>query len=257
MLNILIFKFPLVSSIFCAFQTRSLANATQENPLAGNISFQVGDDPKAVLAARLDLFDKLRAFGMDEWSECRQVHGDEIIINPEATPLQAKPDELPAADGMMTNRRGLGLMIKTADCQPVFIIDQKGRHLMALHVGWRGNRISFPQKAIIKFCQAYQLEPGDLLAVRGPSLGPNAAQFINFDREWGKEWERWFNQKSKCMNLWSLTRWQLQNLTGESGLKDENIYEIDLCTLLNENLFFSYRRNKRTGRQANFIWISS
>jgi copper oxidase (laccase) domain-containing protein len=53
------------------------------------------------------------------------------------------------------------------------------------------------------------------------------------------------------MNLWELTRHQL----AEAGLAPERIFGLDLCTKSREEDFFSYRRDKTTGRQAGIIWI--
>lgn len=249
----ILFKFPAAKTVYCAFQGRSENSA---DSLAGNISYKTENDSAKVLRTRETLLATLKPYGLEAWSECNQAHGKDIVINPESTPPAAQPDALPCADGMMTNRPGLGLLIKTADCQPVFITDADGEHVMALHVGWRGNRLDFPGYAINEFCKIYNLQPKKLLAVRGPSLGPASSEFINFDREWGQEWRRWFNTKTGCMNLWSLTRWQLMTGPHAPALLDENIFGIDICTAQNCNAFFSYRKNKNTGRQANLVWIA-
>ena len=51
------------------------------------------------------------------------------------------------------------------------------------------------------------------------------------------------------MDLWGLTRRQLQ----QAGLPERQIYGLDLCTASNNGQFFSYRREKRSGRQASLI----
>ena len=55
------------------------------------------------------------------------------------------------------------------------------------------------------------------------------------------------------MDLWGLTRRQLQR----AGLPERQIYGLDLCTASNNGQFFSYRREKRSGRQASLIWITA
>jgi copper oxidase (laccase) domain-containing protein len=37
------------------------------------------------------------------------------------------------------------------------------------------------------------------------------------------------------------------------GVKEEQISWINLCTRCSSDLFFSYRKEKRTGRQLSFI----
>lgn len=238
-----VFKFPGVSKARCAFQFRNL----EEGELAGNISFNVGDSEKNVEAARQNLLSQLT--GIEQWSECHQVHGTSVLKEP--LPTEIAGGELPEADGMMTSKKGLGLMVKTADCQPLFVADETGSCVMALHVGWKGNRAGFPQLAIKEFCKQYNVLPEKLFAVRGPSLGPAAAEFINFDTEFGPDFAQWYDPQTKRMNLWALTRWQLQ----EAGLPAENIFCLDMCTHENYGAFFSWRKNRNTGRQASLVWI--
>lgn len=252
--NYIHFQFPGLARVHCIFQKRSGISSGapgEGGNLDGNISFLAEDDPERVLAAREELFARLREHGLESWAECRQVHGDRIILNPYPTGLDARPENLPEADGMLCMRPGLGLMIKTADCQPVLLAHKSGQWIMALHVGWRGNRIGFPFSAVERLCAAARLAPQDIFAVRGPSLGPAKSEFVNFEKEWGEEFRPWLNEKNKCVNLWELTRHQL----GQAGTPDKNIYEIDICTGLNSGEFFSYRVNRLTGRQASLIWM--
>lgn len=255
----ILFKFPTERPVYCAFQGRSGPG------LSGNISFQVNDDPERVIAVREELLAALSPFGLRAWSECHQVHGTEILEDARPTPLGARPGSLPEADGMMTDKPGLGLMIKTADCQPIFITDMTGEHIMALHVGWRGNHANFPGSAMERYYFKYGVKYDSIFAVRGPSLGPTSAEFVNYEEEWGSSWNRWYNKKTQCMNLWSLTRTQIHDRVFAEGeqlfgqysgaVHYDNIFEIDIDTALNEKDYFSYRRSRNTGRQANLIWI--
>ena len=130
---------------------------------------------------------------------------------------------------------------------------KSGQYVAALHAGWRGNRINFPASGARAFCKHYRLDPAEIIAVRGPSLGPTAAEFINFAEEWGDEFKAWYNPDTRCMDLWALTRRQLEG----AGLKPENIHSIDLCTYTRADLFHSFRRDgANSGRQASCIWIS-
>ena len=161
-----------------------------------------------------------------------------------------EPPAFPKGDGLATDKPGIGLLIKTADCQPVLVAHKEGRHIAAFHIGWRGNRLRFLQSGIAAFCGRYGLDARDLLAVRGPSLGPQRSEFVNYDEEWGPDFANWFNARDKTMNLWRLTRDQLL----EAGLPDEGIFGLDLCTASMPDSFFSYRRDGICGRQANVIW---
>lgn len=249
-LNFIFFVFPGVPRVRCAFQTRGrAAPATAGNSYAGgNISLTVGDDVSSVRAVRTALAP---ALGLAHLAELKQVHGDRIIFEPdEQCFLQPFTPPAMEGDGLACSRPGLGLLISTADCQPLFLAHESGRAAAALHVGWRGNRMNFPAGGLRSFCAHYDCPPEEVLAVRGPSLSPAAAQFVHFESEWGAGYAPWFDDGRRCMDLWRLTRAQLE----EAGMRPERIFSLDLCTASLEN-FFSYRRDARTGRQANVIWI--
>lgn len=244
------FVFPGVPQVRCAFQTRAGGVSLGEFG-GGNIAFTVQDNPEHVIANRRNMLECLRPQGMTAWAELMQVHGDGFVFEPE--PVACETPVTAEGDGMATARPGLGLLIKTADCQPILIAHKSGACIAAMHAGWRGNRCDFPITGVARFCERYGLEPHDLLAVRGPSLGPGKAEFVNFDKEWGAPYLPWFDASSKTMDLWGLTRHQLER----AGLLARNIYGLDICTASNNEQFFSYRCARRSGRQASLVWIAA
>lgn len=251
------FAFPGLPEARCAFLMRGPAHLHAASPGVAemlerdpfgtqNISFDVGDSPASV--------EKVRArvrgwFGFAHWLETRQVHGDRILFDPAPVPLD-QPGFLPA-DGMATDRPGRALVIKSADCQPILLAHKGGKHIAALHAGWRGNRLAFPTSGTRAFCEHYNLDPADVLAVRGPSLGPERSEFTNFDEEWGNDFQGYYDPDRKTVDMWRMTRDQLQ----EAGLKPENIYSLDLCTRSLPHAFFSFRASRACGRQAALIWL--
>ncbi|MDR2695712.1 MAG: polyphenol oxidase family protein [Deltaproteobacteria bacterium] len=245
-LNFIRFCFPGVPGVECAFQVRT--GGASAGPYAGgNVSLAVGDAPEAAAANRAALALEL---GLEAVAELQQVHGVHMLFEPahEAL-LQAETAPSVEGDGLAASRPGLGLLIKTADCQPVFFAHESGSAVAALHVGWRGNRANFPAGGLRAFCARYGCAPEEVLAVRGPSLGPAAAEFTHFASEWGAAYAPWFDARRRTMDLWGLTRCQLK----EAGMAPERIFSLDLCTASLPQ-FFSYRRDKITGRQANLIW---
>lgn len=239
------FRFPGVPKVSCAFTTR-LGGASLPPYAAANLSFDVGDDPSAVIANREAI---ARRLNFAHWQECRQVHGDTLHFEPEPR-LPAEPSDC-EGDGLATSRPGQALVVKTADCQPLLLAHASGRHVAALHVGWRGNLLDFPGRGVAAFCRHYGLRPADVLAVRGPSLSPAASEFTNFEREFGPRFAAWFDPATRTVDLWRLTADQL----AAAGLDPANVFAIDLCTRERSDIFFSYRCERVTGRQAGLIWI--
>jgi hypothetical protein len=244
MISYIPFTFPGLPHIRCAFGTRRGGDGT--GPFAqNNISFEVGDQGDTVLSNRQRLSHEL---GFSRWCELKQVHGCEILFDPQVDMLTG-PRE--SGDGLATQEPRVGLVIKTADCQPILLAHTSGKYIAAIHCGWKGNRQNFPGKAVTALCRTYGIKPGDILAVRGPSLSPPASEFTNFSTEWSQAFGRYFDPATRTMNLWQLTRHQLL----EAGLQPSNIFGLDLCTLSMDKWFFSYRRNKVCGRQASIIWM--
>jgi YfiH family protein len=237
------FRFPGLDRVRCVFTTSKGGHSTGAFAQA-NMSLEVGDDASAVRANRTQL---RRMLGFPVWQELRQVHGQTMHFDLENDCLEGVELE---GDGLCTSRPGHALVIKTADCQPILLAHASGRHVAALHCGWRGNVVNFPAVGVRHFCAAYGLDPCEVLAVRGPSLGPGQSEFVNFKAEWPAAFSPYFNAKSQHMDLWSLTRDQLLG----AGLHARNIFSLDLCTASSPQ-FFSYRRDKKTGRQAALIWM--
>lgn len=240
-MSFLPFRFPGMDNVYCAFGTRSAGNFSLDAPEAAAA-------PAATLARRRALPGLLNVKAV---AEVRQVHGVRTLFEPAAWSADASP--VIEADGMATTLPGLALAVKTADCQPVLLAHASGRVAAALHVGWRGNRQNYPGRAVAELCDRYNLDPADLTAVRGPSLGPAAAEFTRFKTEWGDAFRPWFDAATRTMNLWRLTRDQLV----AAGLRPDRVYGLDLCTVSLADAFFSYRSDRTCGRQMSLIWIET
>ncbi len=267
--TLLPFAFPGLPdgvNVRCWFQMRTPPATGSEwgTPWdGGNISFETGDDPDSVSRNRRELFHRIfhhpaapdtdgfkSPTGAGGVCELRQVHGSDIIFEPEVTPFLA-PSALEEGDGMATGVPGRALLVKTADCQAILLAHESGACVAALHVGWRGNRANFPGMAIRRLCGHYGLHAAGFLAVRGPSLGPSAAQFVHFDAEWGPDFVPWHDRQHRTVDLWRMTRAQLLG----AGLREDRIFALDLCTHSLPRNFFSYRRSRICGRQAAVVMI--
>lgn len=228
------FAFPFLPKVKAVFTTA----------VSGNFSLEAGLPETETIATRKRL---AKAAKIDDWVEMRQVHGDTLLVEPFGSGFSSSG--LVEADGVCTERRGFALVVKTADCQPLLLAHKSGSHIAALHVGWRGNAINFPASGVKSFCDAYSLDPADILVARGPSLGPSKAEFVNYKTDWPQEFHRLINPDTKTMDLWTLTDTQLT----AAGILPKNIFRLDLCTASLPGFLFSHR-NKHTARQASLIW---
>lgn len=101
-----------------------------------------------------------------EWPlvSARQVHSDVVHV------ISKVPAEQLVGDGLITNTPGLLLGIKTADCVPVLVADQRGRAVGAFHAGWRGTLARIVEKGIGTMRQHCGAKPEDLVAAIGPCI---------------------------------------------------------------------------------------
>ena len=63
-----------------------------------------------------------------------QIHSAKVRYVTEADSGSAFDD----CDGFVTDRKGVVLIVKTADCVPILLADRQAGVVAALHAGWRG-----------------------------------------------------------------------------------------------------------------------
>jgi YfiH family protein len=207
-----------------------------------NLSLAVGDDPEAVAANRRRVQQALR---LNFLAHAAQVHGRrEALVTANPRPRE----EFPEADILITGEPGPGLLIKQADCQAVLLYDPGRRVAANVHCGWRGQVQNILARAVRRLGELFGSRPRELLAAIGPSLGPCCAEFRHFRRELPPEF--WpYQVRPRYFDLWSLSRDQL----AAAGLLPAHIDTAGLCTRCLVREFYSYRRDRVTGRQGAVI----
>ena len=215
-----------------------------EGPFKGlNLGTATGDSEHAVRRNREKVLDHMK---VDRLVRLKQVHGTEVVCWDGGL----ESDTPPVADAVVTAEKGVLLMIKTADCQAVLLLDPVKKVVGNIHSGWRGSVANIIGRTVGVMVERYGCAPEDLLAGVGPSLGPCCAEFVNYGKEipqayWG------YKDSRHHFDFWGVSRSQLE----KAGVKPSNIRVSGLCTACRDNkdLFFSYRRDKLTGRLANVI----
>ena len=237
-----------------AFCTR-WGGVSQEPFSNFNFSIQAGDREGNIEQNR-EILSSAFHIPLGGFLTVEQVHGDKIaVINGDV------PDSrcYPGYDGIISNRPGLALAVKTADCLPIFLADTKKRVIGAVHAGWRGTALGIAARAVDVFVKKFSSSPSDILAVLGPSIGPCCYEVdekvFNPTTE-GRgsiDFFKGTDQRGKwMMDLTMANSCQL----GEAGLLPDNIVSAKICTSCNKGKFFSHRgEGGNTGRQINFLMI--
>lgn len=219
-----------------------------------NLSLSTEDDPANVAQNKRILSGTLN-INEDNLVFLKQVHNSDILLLDSApSPLNER-----AFDGIVTNRPGWALVILSADCLPILMFDPKKRAIGAGHAGWRGTLKGIGSSLALAMQSAFGSSPENLEVIMGPAIGPCCYRVGDevFSRFSEKERRIGFKSFNKnpgrfVMDLAAINRQQLL----ESGLKDENIIEINLCTSCRNDLFFSHRGSGgQCGRQANIILL--
>lgn len=101
------------------------------------------------------------------YAELEQVHSSKIWKIDEPFP----PKSL-IGDGLLTSRPRLFLVVKVADCFPLYIVDPLNLAIGIFHVGWRGLRDGIIEAAVAAFREQFNSMPEKLIAVFGPGISP-------------------------------------------------------------------------------------
>ena len=205
-----------------------------------NLALHVGDDPKLVQRSRRVIRDMLKLPAEPVWLS--QVHGCRVVD-------AAHTRILERADAGYSHQPNVVCAVLTADCLPVLLCSADGRSVAAVHAGWRGLLAGVISNAVSA------LQCTDLMVWLGPAIGPEAFEIGSEVRqaflERNPAYDAAFRQRENGKWLADIYRLARINLI-ESGI--DQVYGGDYCTVAEPEHFYSYRRDKETGRMATLIW---
>lgn len=213
-----------------------------------NVAWGNGDEPEHVAENLTRVKNDLQ---LEQLVAALQVHGvhlQQVTAGRLAHYRQQPPLRIaPPGDALVTDLRGIGLLIKIADCQAVFLVDPEKRMIANIHCGWRGSVAGIIPKTVHYLVQVCGCRSEDLLAGISPSLGPCCGEFRNYRQELPATFGK-YQGKPRHFDFWEISRSQLL----ASGLPAQNIELAERCTVCEPD-FFSYRREKTTGRLATVL----
>jgi len=178
-----------------------------------------------------------------------QIHQDKILLLRKPAVTLPSPMEY---DALITNVPNTFLGILTADCLPIFIVDQKKRVIAAIHAGRQGTAFHITTKVLKKMEKELGCTSENLLIAVGPSIGLCCYEID--EKVFRSEWEPFsifVGDGKRMVDLAGINIAQMK----EEGIRENQIFRINLCTSCHLDLFFSYRKEGQTGRQLSFIGI--
>jgi len=189
-----------------------------------------------------------------------QVHGCDI----KHIDLKDLPNEdfintrtLHAIDGISTNLSGIWLTTLYADCIPIFFYDFRQRAVAVSHAGWKGTALRIGEKTVDFMQKNYGSRPCDILCAIGPGL---CRKHFEVQKDVFNQLQKLPYSQNFCVYEREVYTVDLKLANQETllncGILKENIVCSELCTFEEEELFFSYRRDKgKTGRMTGMISI--
>jgi YfiH family protein len=175
----------------------------------------------------------------------KQIHSTDIV--------EALHGDEKIADASFTTTPKQICVVLTADCLPVLICNRQGTIVSAIHAGWRGLANGILETSVAALNQA----PEELLVWLGPAIGPTKFEV-------GRDVYEAFTSKhaisTKAFTAHAQDKW-LANLYELAKIRlnllgIKQIFTEEFCTFSQDDLFFSYRRDKgNTGRMASLIWL--
>ena len=184
-----------------------------------------------------------------------QVHGASVVRLSAADALPGVPTH--RADASVTTAAGIACTVLVADCLPVLFAAPNGRAVGAAHAGWRGLSGGVLEVTLRAVCEAGGCESADVQAWLGACIGPrkfevgpdvldafgvsphggSSPRFV--PKGPGKWWA----------DLAALAHDRLQ-AAGVRAVRGGA-----WCTVNESSRFFSFRRDRVTGRMAAAVWI--
>lgn len=204
-----------------------------------NPATHVGDDLNVVAQNRKIIRESLALPTEPVWLQ--QVHSNIAVDS-------AKVESVQHADASYSHAANVVCTVMTADCLPLLVCSTDGACVAAIHAGWRGLLDGIITNTITA------MSTNNLLVWLGPAIGPDCFEvggevreaFIEksaaFARAFKQHGDRWL------ADIYQLARIELRTL----GI--DKVYGGDFCTVTEHERFYSYRRDKETGRMASLIW---
>lgn len=235
------------------FCTTRLGGVSGEPWSSLNVGLHTDDDNAHVLANR----QLLRAGLPAEPVWLNQVHGAQVFDADQSTQLMPDCAAVPPnADAAVTTQTNRVLAIMTADCLPVVIACSEGRALGVAHAGWRGLAAGVLEQTLLALRKrapgsaAWRAWIGPAIGQRHFEVGADVyAAFVDQNEQSAVFFAEKIPGKKWLADLPSLARQRLH----KAGVG--NIELSGYCTFSQPDMFYSYRRNPRTGRLVTLAWL--
>ena len=230
-------KYP---ELFFAFSTRNwmdFKNKIKEDDDKSDLMLQTG------IKKRFKRFFEFLNISPDKIVTQKQIHSTNINYCESSRHFDN-------SDGLYTNKKNIFLIIKAADCIPIFLYDPERKVIAGVHSGWKGTHSKILTKMISEIKNIYEVQPENLIAYIGPGISCDNYEVSKEVADNFPDESKEFRKGKYYLDLKEDNFNQLINC----GFRKENIEVSPFCTYEKNDLLFSYRKEKQNaGRMIGII----
>ena len=216
------------------------------------------DDLKEDVEENYDIFLNALDIDKNKTFYTLQIHGDKIkIIDREFYNNSDSFTAIENYDGMISTINGINLVTFYADCVPLLFYDKKQNIIGVCHSGWRGTVKKIAKKMINTFQSEFNSNLEDIICAIGPSADVCCYEV---DKSVINEFDKHFAYAKECYIAKENGKYMLDlkkvnyKLLIELGIKKINIEISNLCTICNNDILYSHRKESGiTGRHIGII----
>lgn len=188
-----------------------------------------------------------------------QTHTDKVLC------IDMIPENLNNVDGLITNKSGLSITTKNADCILFLFYDPVKKVIANVHSGWKGTFQKIAEKTVIKMISNYGCKPENIKVYISPSIRGCHFEVESdvydlckgvFD----------FTQKTDQFITKGITKNGIQKynidtvminkiLLLDLGIKKENIIDSEICSVCEKERFHSARAEGKNFKRGTAIIV--
>ncbi len=151
-------------------------------------------------------------------------------------------------DGFVTDKKGIVIAVKTADCVPILFCDSESRIIGAVHAGWRGTVSGIARECIIKM-SAIGAKPENITAAVGPCIHSECyivdEKFVDAVRASACADICLPFIKENCSGGYTADLAMMnREILLSCGISENKIFTSGMCTSCLNDLLFSHRAGK-------------
>lgn len=237
---------------------------TVENIEAYTVTKELGDmsynnqDHDLILNNRQQLARLLNT-NLDHMVAPHQIHSanfKEVSLDDGGKGMYTPDDAFSDTDALYSKDADLFLLSFHADCTPILLYCPDTNIIAAIHSGWLGTTKQIVSKVTGHLVKQEQCNPQSMLAYIGPCICKDCLEVMDNVIDLVKQMDfdttpyyHKIDDTHYLLDNQGLNKQMLLNL----GLLEKNITISPYCTVENDDLFYSYRKNKDSGRNITII----